>query len=150
MGRLIVLRNVDSIGRGKVGASFENMRINREVRGLFEKLREIAPSLTGQESGPWMRRFFVNMYFDREFHSRLFVTRQWLSWMEGSKIMQFHFWPNIGRFCAHSEYDKIVYEFISRKLVYLSSPLTTAHFVTHRSYYTAGIVLRCAPRTANF
>ena len=30
------------------------------------------------------------------------------------------------------------------------NPLTTAHFVTHRSYHTAGIVLRCAPRTANF
>ena len=31
-----------------------------------------------------------------------------------------------------------------------NNPLTTAHFVTHRSYHTAGIVLRCAPRTANF
>ena len=30
------------------------------------------------------------------------------------------------------------------------NPLTTAHFVTHRSYHTAGIVSRCAPRTANF
>ena len=30
------------------------------------------------------------------------------------------------------------------------NPLTTAHFGTHRSYHTAGIVLRCAPRTANF
>ena len=34
--------------------------------------------------------------------------------------------------------------------VTLFNPLTTAHFVTHRSYHTAGIVLRCAPRTANF
>ena len=32
----------------------------------------------------------------------------------------------------------------------LINPLTTAHFVTHRSCHMAGIVLRCASRTANF
>ena len=37
-----------------------------------------------------------------------------------------------------------------RSKIFALNPLTTAHFVTHRSYHTTGIVLRCAPRTANF
>ena len=60
----------------------------------------------------------------------------------------FHFNYSRWMFVKFEEND-IIYRNLSLILIGIN-PLTTAHFVTHRSYHTAGIVLRCAPRTANF
>ena len=89
--------------------------------------------------------------------SKVCVCMCWNAWKRECRVhfkieLRLNGWTWIGLKICGKNLTRV---YLLKETVLLSrneviNPLTTAHFVTHRSYHTAGIVLRCAPRTANF